>query len=133
LSNQNVDERLEELLALQENWNSYRALPIDRTVAERVRRFFPLAERLGLSPWICPVSDGGLNVERAGIDDWSAEFSPNGTASVYFDGLSDSDALALVGLFAQLKALDAAAQGWRRETGSARSARARSEGCAQRK
>lgn len=108
MSDQNADERLTELLALEENWNSYRGRPVDKAVAERVRSFFPLVDKLGLNPWICPLSDGGLQIERAGRDDYSVEFAPDGMASVYFDGLSDKDALGLVALFAQLKALDAA-------------------------
>ena len=106
---QDMDERLAELLALEENWDGYRGRPIDRACAERVRALFPLIAKLGLSPWICPMSDGGLQIERAGTDDYSVEFAPDGTASVYFDGLSDKDALGLVALFAQLKALGQAA------------------------
>jgi hypothetical protein len=106
-----ADERLAELLALEENWNSYRGRPVDRAVAERVRAFFPLVAKLGLDPWICPLSDGSLQIERAGTDDYCIEFRPDGSASVYCDGLSDRDALGLLSMFAQLKALDAAAQG----------------------
>jgi hypothetical protein len=118
----NADERLAELLALEENWNSYRGRPIDRAVAERVRAFFPLVAKLGLDPWICPLSDGSLQIERAGTDDYCIEFRPDGSASVYFDGLSDKDALGLVGLFAQIKALDRIASGILTEGGDAKQA-----------
>ena len=104
-----MEARLSELLALESNWNSYRALPIDPACAERVRRFYPIMETLGLQPWITPDTNGGLTIERGGTDDYSVEFDPNGTATVWFDGLSDADAWAFVGLFAQLKSLDAIA------------------------
>ncbi len=116
-----MEARLSELLALKFNWNGYRAPPVASACAERVRHFYPTMEALGLQPWITPDNNGGLVIERGGTDDYSVEFDPNGTASVYFDGLSDADAWALVGLFAQLKALDAIAmetrQGQDRETG----------------
>lgn len=104
-----MEARLGELLALEFNWNSYGARPIDPACADRARRFYPIMETLGLQPWITPGNNGALIIERAGTDDYSVEFDPNGTATVWFDGLTDADAWALVGMFAQLKGLNAIA------------------------
>jgi hypothetical protein len=101
-----ADERLAELLALRENWNSYHARPIDPGCAERVRAMFPLLEKLGLNPWISPLSDGSLQIERAGTDDYCIEFNRDGTASVSFDGVTDADALGFVSQFAMVSALN---------------------------
>lgn len=106
-----ADERLAELLALEDGWNSYGSPAVDRAVAERVRAIFPLAAKLDLSPWICPLSDGSLQIERAGTDDYCVEFHRDGTASVYFDGLTDKDALGFLSQFALVTALNRAASG----------------------
>lgn len=103
-----MEARLTELLALEENWNSYHAKPIAPACAERVRKFYPLMETLGLQPWVTPDVHGGLTIECGRTDDYSIEFDPDGTVAVWFDGLSDADAWAFVGLFAQLTALNAA-------------------------
>lgn len=100
-ANPSIDERLAELLALEAGWNGYRAPPIDRACAERVRAFFPLAAELGLQPWVCPLNDGGLQIERTGPDDWCVEFHPDGTASLNLDVPTDADAASLLRLYAQ--------------------------------
>jgi hypothetical protein len=101
-----ADERLAELLALEENWNSYQGRPVDRAVAERVRAVFPLLAELGLDPWISPLSDGSLQIERAGTDDYAVEFHCDGTASICLEGLTDKDALGFMAQFALISELN---------------------------
>jgi len=90
------EQRIEALAALEDGWNSYRAPPIDRGCLERVRPFVAFLEDFGGSPWITPMSCGGVAVERCCPDDYMVEIETGGTVNLSFMDLSDADAFRLL-------------------------------------
>ena len=90
------EARFKELLALEENWDSYRGRPIDPATVERARPFVNWLEAMGCTPWICPLSDGGLNIERAGKDDYCVEVTPSGRITLYFDEMAAGHAESIL-------------------------------------
>lgn len=52
---------LEELAKLEENWDSYGALPIDKEVLNTVKHILHLLENSGV--FISPLNSGGIQLE----------------------------------------------------------------------
>lgn len=86
------EARFAELLALEENWNSYRARRVKPATVDAARPFVNWLEAMGCTPWVCPLSDGGLNIERAGVDDYTVEVCPSGALTLHFDELTAEQA-----------------------------------------
>jgi hypothetical protein len=69
------DNKLKELSELEENWDSYGALPISKDVIQFVGRIMDLLEA---EPFICPLNDGGIQIEwELGDRFIELEISPN--------------------------------------------------------
>lgn len=78
---------LTELLALPENWNSYRARPVDPRAVERaLELLWAIMPEDGPLPVIVPTHGGGIQLEwhRTGAD-LEVEVTPGGSAHVYFE------------------------------------------------
>jgi len=91
-----IEDRIAKLLALEEGWDSYRGRPIDPMCIERARPFLKLLGEYGMSPWITPLSDGGVLIERAVTDDYQIEFKTDGTAAFCCDGINDHAAMDIL-------------------------------------
>lgn len=67
-----ASERLKELEALKENWDTYGARPITKEAIEAARSFLSTLT-------VVPCSDGGVQIEAHAIGiDVEIEIGPNG-------------------------------------------------------
>lgn len=80
-------ERMAELLALPEDWNSYGARPVDpRAAAEALRLLAKTMRSDAPAPLVIPTSAGGIQLEwhARGID-LEVEASSPGRVSVFYE------------------------------------------------
>ena len=87
MSREQISARINKLLRLESDWNGYGALPIDHEVVERVQGFLSRLEEDQLPGFICPTSDGGIQIEYGNIMAYhnylEIEFLPNGLLEFY--------------------------------------------------
>lgn len=81
-----VVDQLQEILALREGWNSYRASPIRPMAALAALKFLVDSKWSGTLPSVFPTSRGGVKLEWDHDDD-SVEFTfgPDGSVSALVD------------------------------------------------
>ena len=92
-----IDARIAKLSKLEENWNGYHAKPIDPATLERAKPFALALIEAGEPQFICPQSDGGVDVSDNDTH-ISFELRPDGTATLLLENLTDQDALRLFAL-----------------------------------
>lgn len=89
-----VVERLDHLLNLDEDWDSYGSCTIDLSVAERVIKFLDLfLDDDTPRPDIVPTSEGGVQLEwEKDEKELELEFRPNGSYVVLFQDPQNEEA-----------------------------------------
>ncbi|MFN2496941.1 MAG: hypothetical protein ABR608_13700 [Pseudonocardiaceae bacterium] len=75
--------RFAALRALEKNWDSYDADPLQPGVEERAGAILAV---LRTEPAICMTSDGGVSLVWGQDEDLEIEVEPDGTVSAFIDG-----------------------------------------------
>jgi hypothetical protein len=83
-------ERVIEIEALPQDWDSYGALPVHRTALHALTRVLrKVANYASTAPTVAPTSSGGIRCEWANNDyELSLIAEPSGAVTVYFANLA---------------------------------------------
>lgn len=87
---QEVFKKLDSFKLLEENWDSYGALPIDPDCIERAKSFLLAIGVLFTPPlWPCPTSHGGVQFEwNHNGKDLEIAFEPEGALGIFYTDTS---------------------------------------------
>lgn len=72
----------QDLRSLQPDWNSYGGKPITEEAIAGMKKLLKLLSTPG---WVVPLSDGGLQIEWHGKDDFDVEIEIGPDGKVFYD------------------------------------------------